>query len=290
MHAPEPVEGRREPVLGRGQLRGISDTTRVECIGGLIAHRRRCWPYRQPELMPRAGPGHGAPWPRYSQRNRSACVPRSAVAEDQREAAQVRTDPSCNRTWRRGDAHGRARRREEQDRAARADRQGPVRPAPEEALSVKQVPARSRRCSTRSRPIPVAARWRSVHAGRAVDTWIEYKRLHELGAVRLRPHPVLRVPACTATSGHPAVRRVTAARRRLRGVRRSLRSCRGSSRHRIRSTCDACRCVGRATRRCARSAGSPSARPRRPTVPSRPGSPTSRTASRSRPEGPAPSG
>ena len=49
-------------------------------------------------------------------------------------------------------------------------------------------PARSSRSSTPSRPTTNGCS-REASSQDVVDTWIEYKRLHELDAVRLRPHP-----------------------------------------------------------------------------------------------------
>ena len=168
VHAEAAVPGQR---LGHARTRACGRTTRT-CSGTRSATRdlgHRALVHRRADRTCAVAVGrtasprtHAAGWSRATGRHQPrvlAAEPQAracgsaVLQEPRREAAQVRTpNRRATRTGAgAGDAHGRARRREEQDRAARADRQGPVRPAPEEALG-QAVPARSRRCSTRSRP------------------------------------------------------------------------------------------------------------------------------------------
>jgi glutamine synthetase len=132
-HPPEPVEERREPVLGRGRLRGISDMG-PWYIGGLLAHAPALLAFSNPTTNSyrRLVPGYEAPINLvYSQRNRSACVRIPLYLQDAGgEAAGVPdARPVVQPVPRvRGDAPGRDGRDQEQDRAAGADGQGPLRP------------------------------------------------------------------------------------------------------------------------------------------------------------------
>ena len=153
MHAPEPVEGRREPVLGRGRLRGDLGH-RALYIGGLIAHAPSLLALPTThELDRRLVPGYEAPINLvYSQRNRSACVRIPQYFKNRREAARVPQDPSCNPYL----AFAAMLMAGLDGVKSKIEPPEPIDKdlydLPPEELSVKQVPARSRRCSTRSRP------------------------------------------------------------------------------------------------------------------------------------------
>ena len=137
---------------------GLSDTARWY-IGGLLHHAPSLLAFTNPTVNSyrRLVPGFEAPVNLvYSQRNRSACT-RIPVTGSNAKAKRVEfrvPDPSAN-SYLAFSAHddGRPRRHQEQDRAAGADRQGPVRPA---AGGVGPASSRCRarcpRCSTRSRP------------------------------------------------------------------------------------------------------------------------------------------
>ena len=87
------------------------------------------------------------------------------------------------------DAHGGPRRDQEQDRAARADGQGPLRPAARGEGQVKQVPGSLEEVLDN---LEADHQWLlegGVFTQDVIDTWIEYKREHEVDAIRLRPHP-----------------------------------------------------------------------------------------------------
>ena len=113
---------------------GISDTARYY-IGGLIAHAPALLAFTNPTTNSyrRLVPGYEAPIKLvYCQRNRSACVriplgsksPSGKRLEFRTPRPELQPVPGVQR-----DADGRHRRHQEQDRAARPDRQGPVRPA-----------------------------------------------------------------------------------------------------------------------------------------------------------------
>ena len=113
---------------------GLSDTARWY-IGGLLHHAPSLLAFTNPTVNSyrRLVPGFEAPVNLvYSQRNRSACT-RIPVTGTQRQG-QARRVPGARPVGQPvprllGDADGRPRRHQEQDRAAGADRQGPVRPA-----------------------------------------------------------------------------------------------------------------------------------------------------------------
>ena len=103
------------------------------------------------------------------------------------------------------------RRHQEQDRAAGADRQGPLRPAAG-GEGERQAGAR-RSCDEVLDALEADHQWLlegGVFTQDVIDTWIEYKRLEERDAVRLRPAPVRVLPV---------LRRLIALRRTLKGAR-----------------------------------------------------------------------
>ena len=89
-----------------------------------------------------------------------------------------------------GHAHGRPRRHPEPHRAARPGRQGPLRPAARGAgRRCRRCPARSTRRSTPSRPTATSSRPAACSPTTSSRPGSPYKRVHEVDALRLRPHP-----------------------------------------------------------------------------------------------------
>ena len=151
---------------------GISDMARYY-IGGLLAHAPSLLAFTNPTTNSyrRLVPGYEAPINLvYSQRNRSACIRIPVFSKTPAsKRLEFRTpDPMCN-PYLAFSAMLMAgpRRDQEQDRAAGADGQGPVRPAAR-GEGDGQAGAGLARGGARqpgARP-PVAARGRRVHAGR----------------------------------------------------------------------------------------------------------------------------
>ena len=186
--------GRREPVLGRGRLR------RHQRHGALV-HRRPAGAravaarVHEPddELVPPAGAGiRGADQPRVQPAEPQRVRPHPAVLEEPTAEAPgvphagpvVQPVPRVQR-----DADGGHRRHQEQDRAAGAHGQGPVRPA---ARGEGDGQAGARVAREVLDNLETDHQWLlegGVFTQDVIDTWIEYKRVNEVDAVRLRPHP-----------------------------------------------------------------------------------------------------
>ena len=60
---------------------------------------------------------------------------------------------------------------------------------PRSSPTSRRCPARSRRRSTRSRPTSDFLTAGGVFTDDLIETWVSYKRSHEVDALRLRPHP-----------------------------------------------------------------------------------------------------
>ena len=60
---------------------------------------------------------------------------------------------------------------------------------PDEACRSRRCPARWRRCSTTWRPTTTTCSRAACSPPDLIETWIEYKRDHEIDPIRLRPHP-----------------------------------------------------------------------------------------------------
>ena len=174
---------------------GLSDMARWY-IGGLLKHAPSLLAFTNPTVNSyhRLVPGFEAPVNLvYSQRNRSACI-RIPITGSNPKAKRIEfrvPDPSGNPYLAfSAMLHGRPRRHQEQDRAADAGRQGPLRAA---AGRGRRHPAGARlaapRCSTRSRPTTTTCTEGGVFTADLIETWIDYKRTNEIDPIRLRPHP-----------------------------------------------------------------------------------------------------
>ena len=176
-------------------LRAVSATWRATTSAACSRTRRRCW--RSPTRRRTRTAGWCRATRRRStwctrQRNRAACV-RIPVFSKTPAAKRLefRTpDPTCNpylafsamlMAGLDGD--------QEQDRAAGADRQGPVRPAARGGGDGQAGAGLARGGARRAGERPPVPAEGGVFTQDVIDTWIEYKRTHELDAVRLRPHP-----------------------------------------------------------------------------------------------------
>ena len=174
---------------------GISDMARWY-IGGLDPARAGAAGVHEPddELVPPArarlrGADHARLLPAEPERLR-AHPGRFADAEARSGSSSahrilVQPVPGVQR-----DADGRPRRHQEQGRAARADRQGPLRPAAR-GEGERQAGARVDLSEVLD-ALEADHQWLlegGVFTQDVIDTWIEYKRLEERDAVRLRPHP-----------------------------------------------------------------------------------------------------
>ena len=174
---------------------GLSDMARWY-IGGLLKHAPSLLAFTNPTVNSyhRLVPGYEAPVNLvYSQRNRSACIriPITGIEPEGQAHRVPRARPVEQPVpGVLGDAHGRPRRHQEQDRAARAGRQGPLRAAR------RTRPRTSRRCPG-SLPEVLDALEADhdylleggVFTDDLIETWIAYKRANEVDPIRLRPHP-----------------------------------------------------------------------------------------------------
>ena len=174
---------------------GLSDTARYY-IGGLLKHAPSLLAFTNPTVNSyhRLVPGYEAPVNLvYSQRNRSACVriPITGLQPEGQAHRVPRAGPVLQpvpRVLRHAD--GRPRRHPQQDRAAGAGRQGPLRAA------ARGGPPASRRCPARWTEVLDALEADhdyllegGVFTPDLIETWIAYKRENEVDPIRLRPHP-----------------------------------------------------------------------------------------------------
>ena len=173
---------------------GISDMARWY-IGGLLAHAPALLAFCAPTTNSyrRLVPGYEAPINLvYSQRNRSACV-RIPVYYKTPEAKRLefRTpDPSCNpylsfAAQLQAGLDGVKNKIEPPEPIDKDLYDLP----PEDKAMVKQVPGSLEEVLD---ALEADHQWLlegGVFTQDVIDTWIEYKREHELDAVRLRPHP-----------------------------------------------------------------------------------------------------
>ena len=173
---------------------GISDTARWY-IGGLIAHASSLLAFTNPTTNSyrRLVPGYEAPINLvYSQRNRSACVRIPLYARHPAaKRLEFRTpDPSCNpylafSAMLMAGLDGIKNKIEPPEPMDKDLYDLP----PEEKATVRQVPGSLEEVLD---ALEGDHQWLlegGVFTQDVVDIWIEYKRKHELDAVRLRPHP-----------------------------------------------------------------------------------------------------
>ena len=173
---------------------GLSDLARWY-IGGLLAHAPAVLAFAAPTTnsYKRLVPGYEAPVNLvYSQRNRSASV-RIPLYSKSPKAKRLEfrcPDPSCNpylafSAMLMAGLDGIANRTEPPDPVDKDLYDLP----PEELAQVPQVPAsldEALRALEADRDFLQAG---GVFTDDLIDTWIAYKRLHEIDEVRLRPHP-----------------------------------------------------------------------------------------------------
>jgi glutamine synthetase len=177
--------------MGYGQ---ISDMAR-HYIGGLIAHAPALLAFTNPTTNSyrRLVPGYEAPINLvYSQRNRSACVRipvffRTPAAK----RLEFRTpDPTCNpylafAAMLMAGLDGVKNKIEPPDPIDKDLYDLP----PAEARGVKQVPGSLEEVLDALEADHDFLLEGGVFTPDVIETWLGYKRLHELDAVRLRPHP-----------------------------------------------------------------------------------------------------
>ncbi len=172
----------------------ISDTCR-HYIGGLLAHAPAILAFAAPTTNSyrRLVPGYEAPINLvYSQRNRSACA-RIPVYYKTPAAKRIEfrsPDPSCNPylafpAMLLAGLDGVKNKIEPPDPIDKDLYDLP----PEEAATVKQVPGSLEEVLDALEADHDFLLDGGVFTQDVIDTWIEYKREHEVDAIRLRPHP-----------------------------------------------------------------------------------------------------
>jgi glutamine synthetase len=173
---------------------GISDSARWY-IGGLLAHAPALLAFTNPTTnsFRRLVPGYEAPINLvYSQRNRSACIriPVFSKSPAQKRLEFRTPDPTCNPylafpAMLMAGLDGIKNKTEPPEPMDKDLYDLP----PEEKATVKQVPGSLEEVLDN---LEADHQWLlegGVFTQDVIDTWIEYKREHELDAVRLRPHP-----------------------------------------------------------------------------------------------------
>ncbi|TMK20405.1 MAG: type I glutamate--ammonia ligase [Actinobacteria bacterium] len=173
---------------------GISDMARWY-IGGLLAHANSLLAFTNPTTNSyrRLVPGYEAPINLvYSQRNRSACIRIPVFSKHPAtKRLEFRTpDPTCNpylafSAMLLAGLDGIKNKLEPPEPMDKDLYDLP----PEEKAHVKQVPGSLEEVLD---ALEADHQWLlegGVFTQDVIDTWIEYKRTHELDAVRLRPHP-----------------------------------------------------------------------------------------------------
>jgi glutamine synthetase len=173
---------------------GISDTARWY-IGGLLAHAPALLAFTNPTTNSyrRLVPGYEAPINLvYSQRNRSACIRIPVFSKSPgTKRLEFRTpDPTCNPylAFSAMLMAGIDGIKNKIEPAEPMDKDLYDLP-PEEKATVKQVPGSLEEVLDN---LEADHQWLlegGVFTQDVIDTWIEYKRDHELDPVRLRPHP-----------------------------------------------------------------------------------------------------
>ena len=195
MHCHQSIWNEGEPLFydetGYG---GLSDIARYY-IGGILKHAPSLLAFTNPTVNSyhRLVPGFEAPVNLvYSQRNRSACI-RIPITGANPKAKRIEfrcPDPSSNpylaySAMLLAGLDG----MQEQDRAADADRQGPVRAAPDELAEVDTVPATLPAVMDSLEADHEFLLAGDVFTSDLIETWIDFKRANEIDPIRLRPHP-----------------------------------------------------------------------------------------------------
>ncbi|HSV65980.1 MAG TPA: type I glutamate--ammonia ligase [Mycobacteriales bacterium] len=173
---------------------GLSDTARFY-IGGLLAHAPSLLAFTNPTTNSyhRLVPGYEAPVNLvYSQRNRSACcrIPiTGANAKAKRVEFRV-PDPSCNPylAFTAMMLAGIDGIKNKIEPPAPIDKDL-YELAPDEAKAVPQVPASLEAVLTNLEQDHEYLLEGGVFTPDVIETWVEYKRVNEVDAIRLRPHP-----------------------------------------------------------------------------------------------------
>jgi glutamine synthetase len=173
---------------------GISDMARWY-IGGLLTHAPALLAFTNPTTNSyrRLVPGYEAPINLvYSQRNRSACIriPVFSKSPAQKRLEFRTPDPTCNPylafpAMLMAGLDGVKNKIEPPEPMDKDLYDLP----PDEKATVKQVPGSLDEVLDN---LEADHQWLlegGVFTQDVIDTWIEYKRLHEMDAVRLRPHP-----------------------------------------------------------------------------------------------------
>jgi glutamine synthetase len=173
---------------------GISDMARYY-IGGLLAHAPSLLAFTNPTTNSyrRLVPGYEAPINLvYSQRNRSACIRIPVFSKTPAsKRLEFRTpDPMCNpylafSAMLMAGLDGIKNKIEPPEPMDKDLYDLP----PEEKAMVKQVPGSLEEVLDNLESDHQWLLEGGVFTQDVIDTWIQYKRVHELDAVRLRPHP-----------------------------------------------------------------------------------------------------
>ncbi|HEX9879194.1 MAG TPA: glutamine synthetase, partial [Candidatus Binatia bacterium] len=172
----------------------ISDTSRYY-IGGLLHHARALCGFIAPTTNSyrRLVPGYEAPINLvYSQRNRSACIriPTYSTSEKAKRLEFRTPDPSCNPYY----AFAAMLMAGLDGVKNKIEPPKPIDKdlyelSPEEAADVKSMPAsldQSLDALEKDHDFLLVG---DVFTKDVIDTWIKYKRVKEVDAMRLRPHP-----------------------------------------------------------------------------------------------------
>ena len=172
----------------------LSETAR-HYIGGLLKHAKSILAFAAPTTNSyrRLVPGYEAPINLvYSQRNRSACIRIPVFSKHPAtKRLEFRTpDPTCNpylafSAMLLAGLDGIKNKLEQPEPMDKDLYDLP----PEEKAHVKQVPGSLEEVLDALEVDHQFLLEGNVFTQDVIDTWIEYKRLHELDAVRLRPHP-----------------------------------------------------------------------------------------------------
>src|SRR5580658_3445827 len=195
MHVHQSIwKGSTNAMYDENGYAGLSQTA-LYYIGGLLKHARALCAFICPTVnsYKRLTPGFEAPVNLvYSQRNRSAAcrIPLYSKSPKAKRVEFRCPDPSCNpyiafSAMLMAGLDGIQNRIEPPDPMDKDLFDLP----PEELAQVPQVPASLDESLAALEADSDFLRAGGVFTGDLIDTWIAYKRLHEIDPVRLRPHP-----------------------------------------------------------------------------------------------------